>query len=68
MSADAKAWTDGDGWLWRGINDLCDEQHEAVGLSELLRELEQCENKGRPMRWEMRQYPGGTFGLRGFCC
>lgn len=66
MSADAKAWTK-DGWIWQGVNDLCDDQHTAVGLSELLEALEGCENKGRAMRWEIRAYPDGTYGLVGYC-
>jgi hypothetical protein len=67
MSSDAKAWTD-DGWVWKGVNDLCERKHDAVGLVELLRQLEVCENKGNPMRWELFQYTDGSLGLRGFCC
>jgi len=66
MSADAKAWTD-DGWVWHGVNDLCDQPHVAVGLTNLLHLLEECENKGNTMRWEIRAYPNGELGLRGFC-
>lgn len=67
MSSDAKAWTDDDGWTWHGINDLCEEVHMAVGLTELLRELETCENKGSPMRWQIRIYPDGKTGVVGYC-
>ena len=65
MSADAKAWTD-DGWIWRGVNDLCDRQHEAANLADLLYELEECQNQGRRMRWEPFRYTDGTLGLRGW--
>ena len=68
MSADAQAWHDGDGWTWRGINDLCNETHVAVGLTDLLREIEACENKGQPMRWVLYQYTDGRLGLKGYCC
>ena len=68
MSADAKAWHADEGWIWRGVNDLCDQPHEAVGLSTLLRELEACENKGHPMRWVLYRYPDGSLGLKGYCC
>jgi hypothetical protein len=68
MSADAKAWQDDDGWVWHGVNDLCDQQHTEVGLLDLLRALETCENKGQPMRWTIHVYPDGQTGLRGFCC
>ena len=67
MSADAKAWIDDDGWVWHGINDLCKKTHTAVGLSDLLRELEACENKGHSMRWQIRVYPDGKTGLVGWC-
>ena len=68
MSADAKAWAADDGWVWKGITDACDHQHEAVGLVGLLRELEDCENSGKPMRWEPFLYTDGQIGLRGFIC
>lgn len=67
MSSDAKAWTD-DGWTWKGVNDLCDKRHDAVGLVDLLLELETCENKGKRMRWEVFEYTNGSLGLRGYCC
>ena len=68
MSADAKAWTEGDGWTWKGITDACDHQHETVGLVDLLRELEACENKGRPMRWVPFLYSNGELGIKGYIC
>ena len=66
MSADAKAWPSGDGWVWQGITDACDHRHEAVGLVDLLRELEACENHGHPMRWILVAYSNGTQGLKGY--
>lgn len=71
MSADAKAWKDGEGdWCqWHGIHDgdcLDPASHEnGIELTALLASLERCLG-GKPMRWETRVYPDGQVGLRGF--
>ena len=62
MSADAKAWKEG-AW-WQGIHDACDQRHEALSLSEVLTDVEQC---GRyRFAWEFRTYPDGQVGLVGY--
>ncbi len=69
MSADAKAWKDGDAWA--GLHDgpclLSEAQHRQGDyyLTDLLHDLEAC--LGRELRWEFRTYPAdGTVGLVGY--
>ena len=67
MSCEAKVWYDDDGWLWNGI---CDSGGEFCkdSLQEVLAEIEEVENKGRPMRWTLHVFKGGLIGLRGWIC
>jgi hypothetical protein len=70
MSADAKVWYDESGWSWRGLHDgecrpSALEHRQQLSLSELVMGIEQCMG-GRPMRWEIRQYPDGRSGLVGY--
>ncbi len=71
MSADAKAWNDpAGGWNWRGLHDgdcSATIPHDQGGsLSDLLIGIEQC--MGHALRWEIRAYPDGHFGLSGYRC
>lgn len=67
MSADAKIWKDGA--LWHGINDmnLGDDPIHDYSLSHLIAAIEERENEGREMRWEIKVYPDGQAGLAGYC-
>ena len=69
MSADAKAWSDGDGWSWRGSHDgTCrggaHAHHCGDDLRTLLEELEYCQ--AQSLRWEICVYPDGRTGLLGY--
>jgi len=68
MSADAKVWPDdGEGWFWKGIHDgpcLRDGHNDGDALNHILADIEACMR--HPLRWEIRPYPDGTFGLVGF--
>jgi hypothetical protein len=69
VSADAKAWYDESGNLWKAIHDGdCKADalpHQQPGrLTETLEAVEAC--MGVTLRWEFRQYPDGTIGLVGY--
>lgn len=69
MSTDAKAWTEGEGWLsWYGRHDgdcpVPEGLHHAETLATLLSEMETCMNC--PIHWEIRTYPKGETGLVGW--
>jgi hypothetical protein len=68
MSADAKLWTDEDGY-WHGIHDGdcregCLQETYSSSLPEMIRVIEAC--GGYHYRWTFRTYPEGTVGLVGF--
>lgn len=69
MSADAKLWNTGSGWLWCGVHDAeCAADSiphdQGASLSETIISVERC--AGQSLRWEFRTYPDGTIGLVGY--
>lgn len=73
MSADAKAWTNGSGYLWCVCHDgdclsaTAETEHrQGDRLTDQLAAVERC--MGQKLRWEIRAYPDGEFGLVGYVC
>lgn len=68
MSADAKLWMEGSGNLWAGLHDgechATIPHHQPDRLSQTIRDIEHC--MGTTLRWEVRAYPDGQFGLVGY--
>jgi hypothetical protein len=70
VSADAKVWCDDEhGVIWRGVHDgVCTTEHKDTlnSLAEAVKGIETCMNAGRQMRWKIRAYANGEFGLVGY--
>ena len=66
MSADAKMWPQTEvGWHWCGICDARPSVTYEGTLDEVLVDIYR-DMECTTMRWEIRLYPNGLMGLRGF--